>query len=202
MGEISVRDDSDEERHSSRLLDGNVELRVDEDRSPMLVVSEDAPFTSRDVVLGNEGPAPSGSRELEIRWAVLAASTLVALLTAALTVSGLLPASESMAAAAVEPLLHGLVLLTGSVGTYSVYLDASYLSTVERNWSPSPWAYLVPGGIVVAAYLLWQLGVTDPTTLPVPALVGVAVVAAALSAVPTGPVYLYNRYRTIGLLTD
>lgn len=203
MGEIRVRDDADdEERHPSRLLDGVVELRFDEDRSPMVVISEDAPFTSRDVVLGNEGPAPAESRELEIRWVVFAVSIALAVVTAGLSAAGLFPASGSSAAAVAGTFLHGFVLLGGSYGTFSLYADATYLAYDEKSWSPSPWHYLVPGWVAVAAYLLWRLAPTDPTALPVPALAGVALVAAALSAVPTGPVYLYNRHRTIGLFTE
>lgn len=200
MGEIPTRDDADdEERHESGLLD-DVELRFDEDRSPMVVISEEAPFTSQDVVLGNEGPEPANTQELEIRWIVLAASTLLALLAVGLSAAGLLQTSGSSPAAIAGQLLRGLVLLAGAYGTFSVYADATYLSYSEKTWSPSPWLYLVPGGVVVAAYLLWSLG--DPTTLSGPALVGIAIVSALLSAVPTGPVYLYNRHKRLGLFTE
>lgn len=202
MGEIPTRDDADdEERPESGLLD-DVELRFDEDRSPMVVISEEAPFTSQDVVLGNEGPEPANTQELEVRWIVLAASTVLALLAIGLSAAGLLQPSGSSPAAIAGQLLRGLVLLAGAYGTFSVYADAMYLSYSEKTWSPSPWLYLVPGGVVVAAYLLWSLGATDPTTLSGPALVGIAIVSALLSAVPTGPVYLYNRHKRLGLLTE
>lgn len=203
MGEIRIRDDADEEeRHPTRLLDGVVEFRFDENRRPMVVISEEAPFTSQDVVLGNEGLEAAESQELELRWAVLAASTVLALVAVGLSAAGLLQSGGSSPAAIAGMVLRGVVLLAGSYGTLSLYADASYLSSTETDWSPSPWPYLVPGGAVVAAYLLWALSAMDPTALSAPALVGVALVAAALSAVPTGPVYLYNRHRRIGLLTE
>jgi len=201
MGEIPVRDDADDEERHSGLLD-DVELRFDEDRSPMVVVSEEAPFTSQDVVLGNDGPEPANTQELEIRWIVLAASTVLALLAVGLSAAGLLQTSGSSPAAIAGQLLRGLVLLAGAYGTFSLYADATYLSYREKTWSPSPWLYLVPGGVVVAAYLLWSLGATDPTALSGPALLGIAIVSGLLSAVPTGPVYLYNRHRRLGLLTE
>lgn len=202
MGEIPVREETDDEERPANLLEGVVELRVDEDRSPMVVISEEAPFTSQDVVLGNEGPAPAEALELEIRWAVLAASTVLAAVAVALEAAGLLQTSGSSPAAIAGMLLQGLILLSGAYGTFSLYADATYLSASEKTWSPAPWRYLVPGWVVVGAYLLRGLSAGDPTALPVPALVGVALVAAALSAVPTGAVYLYNRHRRIGLLTE
>lgn len=203
MGEIRVSDDAeDEERHPTRLLDGVVELHVDEDRSPMVVVSEDAPFTRQDVVLGNGGPAPPEAEELELRWAVLALSSVLAVVAVGLDAAGVLAAPGSSTVAVAGTLLRGLVFLAGAYGTFSLYTDARFLSRDEKNWSPSPWPYLLPGGVVVGAYLLWQLSATEPAALSVPALVGVALVAAALSAVPTGPIYLYNRHRTIGLFAE
>lgn len=203
MGETPIRDDADdEERHSPGLFDGAVELRFDEDRSPMVVISEEAPFTSQDVVLGNEGPEPANTQELEVRWIVLAASTVLALLAVGLSAAGLLQTAGSSPAAIAGQILRGLVLVAGAYGTFSLYADATYLSYSEKTWSPSPWLYLGPGGVVVAAYLLWALGATDPTTLSTPALLGVALVSAALSAVPTGPIYLYNRHRRLGLFTE
>lgn len=203
MGEVPIREDSeDDDRRPTQLLDDFVEFRVDDDRSPMLVVSADAPFTSQDVVLGNEGPAPPESRELELRWAVLAAATVMALVAVILSAIGWLQPSGSSPAAIAGGVLRGLVLVAGSYGTLSLYADTRYLSSTESDWSPSPWPYLVPGGIVVATYLFWELGVTDPTALSAPALVGLLLVAGALSSVPTGPAYLYVRYRRIGLLTE
>lgn len=202
MGEISIRDETDDEERPPNLLDDVLELRFDEDRSPMVVVSEEAPFTSQDVVLGNEGPAPAETLELEVRWAVLAASTVLAVVALALDSAGLLQTAGSSPAAVTGMFLQGLVLFAGTYGTFSLYADATYLSASENSWSPSPWRYLVPGWVVVGAYLLWELSPGDPTALPAPALIGVVLVAAALSAVPTGLVYLYNRHRRIGLLTE
>lgn len=202
MGEMPMRDDPDDDEHPASLLDGVVELRFDEEKSPMVVISEEAPFTSRDVVLGDEEPAPAETVELELRWAVLAASTVLALLVAGLSAAGLLQTSGASPVAIAGRILRGLVLLGGAYGTFAVYADAKYLSRSEKTWSPSAWRYLVPGWIIVGAYLLWQFSPGDPTGLSTPALIGIAIVAAVLSAVPTGPVYLYNRYRRIGLLTE
>ncbi len=202
MGEIPVRDDADDEEHPASLLDGVVELRFDEDRSPIVVITEEAPFTSQDVVLGDEEPAAAETVELELRWAVLGASTVLALLSVSLSAAGLLQTTGSSPAAIAGRLLHGLVLLGGAYGTFALYADATYLSRSEKRWSPSPWRYLVPGWIVVGGYLLWQFSAADPTALSTPALIGITLVAAALSAVPTAPVYLYNRHRRIGLLAE
>ena len=88
--------------------------------------------------------------------------------------------------------------LAGVAGTLWLFADARRLAAADADWQPSPWPYVLGGALVletaVAAPALAD-GVTGPV---VPALAGGFVVAALLSSVVAGPVYLLARRRALG----
>jgi len=88
--------------------------------------------------------------------------------------------------------------LAGLAGTLWLFADAGRLAAAAAAWQPNPWPYVLGGAVVletvVAAPALVG-GVTGPV---VPALAGGFVVAALLSSVVAGPVYLLARHRALG----
>lgn len=86
----------------------------------------------------------------------------------------------------------------GLAGTLWLFEDAGRLAAADADWQPNPWPYVLGGGLVLEAVVAVPVladGVTGPV---VPALVGGFVVAALLSSVVAGPVYLLARHRALG----
>lgn len=199
MGEIRISDDSSEERYPSALLDGTIELRLDEDHRPTLVISEEAPFSDTDVEVAVRDIGQDSLSVLEGPWKFLIVPTLAGLLTVGVAVTGVVDAVLPDFSSAIHLGLTAFVVLTGTTGTLLLYTDADELAARGADWTPSPWSYLVPGALVVAMYIVWSVQGPESTPLRATALAGIAVVSLAVSSVPTGPIYVYNRYRNVGL---
>lgn len=86
----------------------------------------------------------------------------------------------------------------GLAGTLWLFEDAARLAAAGADWQPNPWPYVLGGALVLEAVVAAPVladGVTGPV---VPALAGGFVVAALLSSVVAGPVYLLARHRALG----
>lgn len=87
--------------------------------------------------------------------------------------------------------------LVGLAGTLWIYRDAERVADSNADWRPNPWLYVLGGACTLELYYLAPVvrgGVEPPV---VPYLAGGFVLAVLLSAVVTGPVYLFVRRRAL-----
>jgi hypothetical protein len=90
--------------------------------------------------------------------------------------------------------------LVGLAGTIWLFEDASRLAAADANWQPNPWPYVLGGAVVLEAVVAAPVLLDGVTESVVAALAGGFVVAAVLSSVVAGPVYLLARHRALGKL--
>ena len=88
--------------------------------------------------------------------------------------------------------------IAGLAGTLWLFEDASRLAAADADWQPNPWPYVLGGGLVLEAAVAAPVLADGVTGSVVPALAGGFVVAALLSSVVAGPVYLLARHRALG----
>lgn len=91
-----------------------------------------------------------------------------------------------------------LIVITaaGAVTLPAIWRDADFVATRTDGWTPDREIYV---GAAVAAPLL--LGVLSGLAAGFGIALAIAIVAFLLATVTVCVVYLYNRHRTVGLLT-
>lgn len=199
MGELGLGDGDPEIDAPRTQWTDTMVVEIDDDGTPVLVVSPEAPFQPSDVEVRRAHGGPEREYGLARSYWLLLAPTVAAVLSALVALTGPLgPGSSS----GQSPILIGLVLLTvllAGAADLWIYDDAAHLAAVDAAWQPSPWAYYAGGGLVLGLALAAWTG--DPVGLlsNARAVGGVVVAGLVLSPVVTGPLYLYNRYRTVGL---
>lgn len=86
----------------------------------------------------------------------------------------------------------------GLAGTLWLFEDAGRLAAADADWQPNPWPYVLGGAVVLEAVIAAPVLAGGVTGSVVPALAGGFVVAALLSSVVAGPVYLLARHCALG----
>lgn len=88
--------------------------------------------------------------------------------------------------------------LAGLAGTLWLVEDATRLAAADADWQPNPWLYVLAGALVLEGVVAAPVVRGEVTTGVVPYLAGGFVLAALLSSVVVGPVYLLLRRRNLG----
>lgn len=197
MGEIRISDDSGEERVVTGGMNDRIEVRIEEGR-PRVVIPEDGPLSVTDVevIEGDTGDDPS---LLTSPWWFLYVPTLLGsalLLATAADVFARLPPSYGPQIAAAAGVAF---VLTAGTGTYFMIEDARAGFGERSAWQPTALPYVAAGATVSTAVLLAAAGAASSETVTVPMLAGAVIVGTATSSAVSGPVYLYRRYRRVGL---
>lgn len=86
----------------------------------------------------------------------------------------------------------------GLAGTLWLFRDAAELAAANAAWQPNPWAYVLGGALVLELLVALPVLRGAVTAGIVPYLFGGFVLAAVLSSVVAGPVYLLQRRRYLG----
>ncbi|GAA0211581.1 MULTISPECIES: hypothetical protein [Halobaculum] len=197
MGEIRISDDSGEERIVTGALNDRIEVRIEEGR-PRVVIPEDGQLTARDVDVVEEDLRGDPSLFASPWWFLYVPTLLGTVLLVAIAAdvfAGLPPAYGPQVAASAGVFF----VLTAGTGTYFMVADARTVSGEGSTWQPTALPYVAGGGTVSTAVLLAAGGGLSPGSLTVPALAGAAIVGMTTASAVSGPVYLFRRYRHIGL---
>lgn len=197
MGHVKIRGRDGEESSVHTRWEGTLVLELAAGE-PRVVVSRDAPFDANAIEVTDDGDAER-SPSLVAPWWLFIAPAVVGTLVTALVGAGAVDASFGVRAPVTAFVLGLLALLFGLTGTLLIYNDAAHLDTSDGHWRPNPWAYVGGGAAVLTAAYALASGLPKDPLAASWALVGVGLVAGLASSVIAGPLYLYIRWRRIGL---
>lgn len=167
-----------------------MDSRVD---SPTLSPSTD----SADEILDSDDNERETERRKLRNW-VLWLPTVLALFVEALVTSGTLGVLVPSWAGTLVFGLYSLVFVVAVLGTLNLYDDAKYVARESDRWQPSPWTYIVGGAVVLVPLLLLPTDFGSMSLAMLPAVFGAFLVAALVSSIVSGPVYLVRRRIALG----
>lgn len=128
-------------------------------------------------------------------WYVLVAYPAVSLL--GIVSLARLTGGRSVLASSVGSVALVVVITTAGAATLpAIWRDADFVATETDDWTPDRESYV--GAAIVAPL---ALGVLSGLAAGFGIAIAIAVVTFLLSTVAVCVAYLYNRHRTIGLLT-
>lgn len=125
-------------------------------------------------------------------------ATLLGLAAGAVFGFGVYATADGGSAALLPYVVLVPYFLAGLAGTLWLFEDARRLAAAAAAWQPNPWPYVLGGALVLEAVVAAPALSGGVTGSVVPALAGGFVVAALLSSVVAGPVYLLARHRALG----
>lgn len=221
MGRLEIHDDSGVRRYRLAGLDGEHRLQVRwPSRQPALAAgtpaaSNDRPATSQTgtssrgrSASGDEGHARGGGRHddaderpgSEYAWLALVPflATLVGLVVGAVFGFDVFDTGSPGDVDLLPYVVLVPYFLAGLAGTLWVFRDAGRLADANADWQPNPWLFVLGGAVVLELYVALPVLRGELTSGVVPYLAGGFVVAAVLSSVVAGPVYLLLRRRYVG----
>lgn len=199
MGEILIRDGEREIRSFLTDWKGTIIVEVDDQGTPTLVVSTDAPFEAADVEVSEQEIKPEHKGVLGGSYWLLVAPTIAGLVSVLLVVSGVATVDSPGGISHLPAVCFLFTLLIAGTTDLWIYNDARHLASMGAEWQPDPWRYFLAGGLLLTGGgVLWN-GVATMVQTRLLALVGLSIASFAMAPVVIGPVYLYNRYRRIGL---
>ncbi|MFB6072191.1 MAG: hypothetical protein ABEJ88_04395 [Halobacterium sp.] len=219
MGTVTIHDDVRTRQYRLRRLDGDHRVRVrwpsqaapPGDGAPPPTSTDaastdgrtadsrttDGPTTAR---RRGHGPGAPGDTDDAATWLAVApfALTVVGLLVGAVYGFGVFDTGTS---GRVELLPYAALVpyfLTALAGTLWLFRDADRLARADAAWQPNPSLYVLGGASVLELYYLAPVLAGDVAVRVVPYLAGGFVLAALLSSVVAGPVYVLLRRRNLG----
>lgn len=197
MGEIRITDDSGEERIVTGSVNERIELRI-ENGQTRVVIPEDSQLTPDDIDVVEEELAVDYSM-LQSPWWFLFAPTLlgtVLLIGTSLDLFGRVAPTYGPTLSAAAGLLF---VVSAGTGTYFLVADARALQVEGSAWQPTALPYVAGGGVVSTAILLASAAPLPATADSLVVVAGASIVGMATASAVSGPLYLYRRYRRIGL---
>jgi len=154
---------------------------------------------TRDVGGPGDDPRASGDGAAHAWLAVLPfAATLLGVAAGAVFGFGVYATADAGGLSLLPYAVLVPYFLAGVAGTLWLFEDASRLAAADADWQPDPWPYVLGGALALEAVVAAPVLVDGVTGSVVPALAGGFVVAALLSSVVAGPVYLLARRRALG----
>lgn len=154
----------------------------------------------RDVEERGDGPGASADHPPSYEWLLLvpAAATLLGVAVGAVFGFGVFDPGQPGDVSLLPYLVLVPYFLAGLAGTLWLLEDAERLAAADADWQPNAWLYVFAGALALEAVVAVPVVRGEVTTGVVPYLAGGFVLAALLSSVVVGPVYLLQRRRALG----
>lgn len=216
MGRVNIHDDSGVRRFRLAGLDGEYSLRIRwPSQAPALAAGASTAADGDGRVAASDGTTSSGAAsasdaerhdsgsdatdEPSDEYAWLAAlpllATFVGLLVGFVFGFGVFDTGTPGNANLAPYALLVPYFFAGLAGTLWLFRDADRRSAADADWQPNPWIYVLGGAAVLELYVAVPVFRGELTDGVVSYLFGGFVLAAVLSSVVAGPVYLLQRHR-------
>lgn len=199
MGKVRIRDGEDEVDSFLTRWEGTIILEVDPGDSPRVVVSEDAPFSPPEVEIQQTDVDAEAAGGLVSPYWLLVAPTIAAVISLLAGLSGVVGILTRGTGLEVAVLLTVFTVMIAGTTDLWMYNDAEHLRAIAAAWQPNPWLYFATGSIVFTVGATLVIGLPGTVTDGVSMIGGLLLLGGVLSSAVTGPIYLVNRFRTVGL---
>ncbi|WP_336003390.1 hypothetical protein [Halorientalis halophila] len=191
MGKVSSRDPADEWEVTTPEWNGDVEVQLRDDEIAV-VVPDDAPYTSDDVVITDGREHDETLFPADAAWPLVVPSVAGLVALAADWLDPL--AGFGTAGWVLTVGLYWLYTLVGVLGTLALYERAS--AAPDEGLASNPWPYIVGGGLGFTAIQVLLRDLPATWQAVAGSLAGAFLFGCVVAASITGPLYLFVSART------
>lgn len=202
----STRNHTVRRRRRPKLTAARTDTPASDGERAVAAASGHAPSSrdrTRDVDERGDGPGASADHSQPYAWLLVlpSAATLVGVAVGLVFGFGVFDPGPPGDVSVLPYLVLVPYFLAGLAGTLWLVEDAASLADANAAWQPNPWLYVLGGALALQTVVATPVVRGDVATGVVPYLAGGFVLAALLSSVVVGPVYLWSRRRAFGGVT-